>query len=179
MGKRNKARAARRNEARREARALAAVSTKAANAPAEKISDRDGLEWLVAKGRLKGSRLRAGRWLRKIGRDAASDGQPPLRSILDDRVGGGGGGEPPALIRTDAAMKLRYVRACFGAGPGQPEGFRRMLELLDGVCIGGRTIIEMAGQDDRKAIALEAELGIALDLVSLAQAQQEAAEKTA
>jgi len=142
-------------------------------AAVEKPEDRDGLEWLIRKGRLGSgqsakTRAKAGRYYRRLYRDAPLDGTTPLRSCLDDSVRGGGGvGLPPALVQTDAAVKLHFVRAAI-------SHHEEMTDLLDAVCGRGTTVRSLACGNDRRAVEMETALRIALDLVALAKENMEA-----
>lgn len=137
--------------------------------PVEKPEDRDGLEWLRVKGKLTKPRLAAAKFYRRLYRDECLDDGVRIKSNLDRSVGGEGTGEPVALIRADARGKLLFVRAAVLPG---------MVVLLDAVCGGGQTLRSMT-VSERAYVELETTFKIALDLVALAQAHIEAAEKTA
>lgn len=155
----SRANALRRGEANAAARGEAlAIRKPAARTQAEVEPIRDGLLWLVKKGKLSASRRAAA----VLYRDAYREPQEgAMRSCLNDEVLGSGSGRPPDYNarKVDAVRRLAALRTVALAGHGQ------MIEVMDGVCGGGLTLRDLAAGDDRAAGRLEAVLMVALDLV--------------
>lgn len=159
----SKAEKLRRKRAHRPASKTPATAAKARRPTArtrDKPEDRDGLIWLIAKGRLSQDRIKAALAYRDAYR--AADG-PALRSCLDYQVGGGGAPRgfvlDAAAPSTDAKRRLVAMRAL--AMRGQAD----MRQVMDAVCGGGLTLRAYAGGDGRKASVAEAVLVLALDMV--------------
>lgn len=120
---------------------------------------RDGLLWLIRKGKLTPHRRAAAAVYRAAYREPQ---EGAMRSCLNDDARGSGTGRPPDYNsgKVVALRKLRALRAEALAGHEQ------MIFVMDGVCGGGLTLREMCGGEERAAGKLEAVLMVALDLVS-------------
>lgn len=120
---------------------------------------RDGLVWLIRKGRLTPSRQRAAAAYRAAYREPQ---EGAMRSCLDLNLGGERMGIPPDYNSTkvDAIRRLNALRTEALAGHEQ------MIFAMDGVCGGGLTLRELCGGEERAAGRLEAVLMVALDLVA-------------
>jgi hypothetical protein len=130
-------------------------------APApDKATDpvRDGLIWLIRKGRLTPLRQRAAAIYRSAYREPQ---EGAMRSCLNLEPGGCGAGSPPDCNagKVDAVRRLDAFRRWALAGHEQ------LIWVMDGVCGGGLTLREMCGGEERGASKLEAVLMVALDLV--------------
>ena len=129
--------------------------------PAEREVEpvRDGLLWLIKKGKLTPSRRAAAAIYRAAYREPQ---EGAMRSCLDDSVRGSGTGRPPDYNsgKVDAIRRLQAMRAEALAGHEQ------MIFVMDGVCGGGLTLREICGGEERAAGKLEAVLMVALDLVA-------------
>ncbi|WP_337186594.1 hypothetical protein [Phenylobacterium sp.] len=138
--------------ARDEVLARAARTTPAKTEP----EMRDGLQWLIDKGRLTAAqRVVAGRY-----RDGYRDaGEVSTRSCLDASVGGGGVALSPVEAMSDARRQMFVWR--YAVLRGQVD----MLTVLDGVCGAGHTVRYLAGGDQGRARELEAVLKVALDML--------------
>lgn len=123
---------------------------------------RDGFLWLVRKGRVTNHRVEAGQRYGALFAKARGDS---IKSALNDDVGGGNGSGASSPI--DA-----HLRAVFEHDAANPHIYRamgetnrrRLVALLERICGQGETLREVAGNDDRKALVLEAELMTALDM---------------
>lgn len=127
------------------------------------VGSRHGFHWLVQKGRLSPSRRDAGSdW----SRDYCLAKADSLRSCLNDNAPGSG--QVPENMqqdqKADAYARLDHGRAhvVYATGNG------RLADLLDAVCGRGETVRGLAGGDQYRAVGLEAELMIALDLAAVA-----------
>lgn len=124
---------------------------------------RDGFLWLVRKGRVAQHRVDAGQRYGALFAKARSDG---IKSALNDSGGGGGANSSPVDAHLRAVFELqdaqRHVYRAMGENQGQ-----RLVALLDRICGQGETLREVAGNDDRKALVLEAELMAALDMEAM------------
>jgi hypothetical protein len=120
---------------------------------------RDGLVWLIRKGKLSPARQRGAGIYREAYREPQ---EGAMRSCLNDDVRGSGNGRPPDYNagKIDAARRLAAMRNVALAGH---EG---MIAVMDGVCGGGLTLRELAGGEERAAGRLEAVLMVALDLIA-------------
>ena len=129
---------------------------------------RDGLLWLIKKGKLTASRCAAAAVYRAAYREPQ---EGAMRSCLNVDPDGGRLGIPPDpnAARIDAERRLKAMRGCALAGHEQ------MIAVMDGVCGGGLTLREMAGGEERAAGRLEAVLMVALDLVASWSAVRQAA----
>lgn len=125
---------------------------------------RDGLVWLIRKGRLTPTRQKAA----KLYRDAYREPQAgALNSHLANLGSRGGGGVPSGLPahgvmagRLDAEARLAALR-------GKALAWHEQLVwVMDGVVGGGLTLRELGGGDKTQAAKLEAVLMVALDLVA-------------
>lgn len=121
---------------------------------------RDGFIWLVRKGRVSPHRVDAGQRYGALYAKARSDG---LRSALNDSVGGGGADSSPVDAHLRAVFELDAAKRHVYRAMGEKQGLR-LVALLDRVCGQGETLRELACNDDRKAMILEAELMTALDM---------------
>ena len=143
-----------------------ALRVKKPTAPAVEAEPvRDGLLWLVKKGKLSVSRRAAAVAYRDLYREPQ---EGAMRSCLNDEVRGSGSGRPPDYNsrKVDAIRQLTAMRAEALAGHEQ------MIQVMDGVCGGGLTLRELAGGEERAAGRLEAVLMVALDLVTAWTARQ-------
>jgi hypothetical protein len=133
-----------------------AVEPKAAAAEADPV--RDGLVWLIRKGRLTPPRQRAAAVYRAAYREPQ---EGATRSCLNFEPRGSGVGRPPDFnaAKVDAIRRLDALRRDALAGHEQ------LIWVMDGVCGGGLTLREMTGGEERAAGKLEAVLLVALDLV--------------
>jgi hypothetical protein len=136
----------------------------------EEMDGRDGLVWLMQKGRLSPAQGKVAVWLSDLIRDA---GDVALKSCLDDSVGGGGRpgatSPSPLVSLTTARRQLLVVR--WQVLRGQPD----MVLVVDGVCGARHTIRYLAGGDKHRARDLEVTLKLALDLVLAHRAEPGAA----
>jgi hypothetical protein len=120
---------------------------------------RDGFVWLALKGRLTRNRYDAGQRYSTLYAKARSDS---IRSALNDDVGGAPG-DGPTDARLRAVFELDAANLHIYRAMGEEQG-RRLVNLLENVCGRGETLREIAGGDDRKALALEVDLMTALDM---------------
>lgn len=152
-----------------------AVEVRVSREPAEvDASDRDGLLWLVKKGRLKQSQIREALHYRTLVR-AAPEGAVKVSDM--DGVGGGGGGVVLGGEFGDAAacLELYVIRQhVFG---GEMAGKNDMLTAMDGVCGKGHTVRALAAGDQLRSHELLAALRIALNLMVAAREAKDAALK--
>lgn len=120
---------------------------------------RDGLIWLIRKGRLTPPRQRAAAVYRAAYREPQ---EGAMRSCLDLHLGGERSGAPPDYNsnKVDAMRRLNAMRTEALAGHEQ------MIFAMDGVCGGGLTLRELCGGEERAAGKLEAVFMVALDLVA-------------
>lgn len=126
------------------------------------VGSRHGLLWLIAKGRLAPHRKTAGmRW----SDDYSLTRTDGLRSCLNDNGAPGTGTDVdrPEDRRLWAEDRLRCARQQIGSA----TGCYRLADLLDAVCGRGDSLRAMAKGDDRRALALEVELCIALDMAAV------------
>jgi hypothetical protein len=121
---------------------------------------RDGFMWLVKKGRVTPHRADAGQRYGALYARARSDG---IKSALDDSVRGASPDSSPIDARLRAVFELEAAKRHVYSAMGEDQG-RRLVNLLDRICGHGDTLRELAGNDDRKALVLEAELMTALDM---------------
>jgi hypothetical protein len=119
---------------------------------------RDGFMWLVRKGRVTQHRVNAGQRYGVLYAKARSDG---IKSALNESVGGSGGSPMDAHLK--AVFELDAAKRHVYRAMGEHQG-RRLVDLLDRVCGRGETLREIGSNDDRKAMILEAELMMALDM---------------
>lgn len=146
---------------RKAARANPKPAADAISTPKPKDLFRDGLEWLISKGRLSHGQWQAARWYRSLYRDP---GGPSIKSGLNFEsiaTAGCSHGQHGADIggqSLDTARELKHIRAVVLGGQGD------MIGAMDEVCGKGATPIEAAGKD-RAAGKLEAVLLVALDLI--------------
>lgn len=134
--------------ARAAAIAVGGVSAKprriAVTAP--KVEDRDGLLWLIHKGKLTGDERRGCEAYRAAYRHPAAG---RLRSCIDPTRGEG----PADLIRLDGQAEAldalrrleRYRTVCLG-------GDQAAIMLMDAVCGGGLTVQAYLGTADSRAV---------------------------
>lgn len=146
--------------ARHPARPGEPIKVSAAPKP-EPADDRDGLLWLVKKRRIKGDRQKAAMAYRAAFRDASG---PTIKSALDFS-GGFGRGSGTDFQHAAAVGSAHAKRALFALRWNVLSGQDDMLIVMDGVCGIGQSLRTLAGGDSRKAMALEAVLMVALDLI--------------
>lgn len=121
----------------------------------------DGMDRLVKKGKLTGARLIMARHYRTVGRLATAGGGA-VKSCLDQSPGGGenvglpGTGE--AFEVTAAKREMLVMR--FQVLKGQVD----VLTALDGVLIGGQTLLYLAGGAGKGARAAELLLALYIGL---------------
>lgn len=125
--------------------AKSAAPRRAAAAP-PKVEDRDGLLWLIQKGRLSPDERRGCEAYRAAYRTPPAGS---IRSCIDPTRGGGSGdmarldGVAQAL---DAARRLeRYRTVCLA-------GDAAAIMLMDAVCGGGLTVQAFLGTADSRAV---------------------------
>lgn len=119
---------------------------------------RDGFLWLVRKGRVSQHRVDAGQRYAALFARARGDG---IKSCLNDA--GGSACDSPMDAKLRAVFELDAAHQHIYRAMGEANG-RRMSALLERVCGQGETLREIAGNDDRRALVLEAELMMALDM---------------
>ena len=115
-------------------------------AAAPKVENRDGLLWLIHKGKLSGDERRGCEAYRAAYRHPAAG---RLKSCIDPTRGDA----PADLIRLDgqaealdAVRRLeRYRAVCLG-------GDRAAIQLMDAVCGGGLTVQAYLGTADSRAV---------------------------
>ena len=115
-------------------------------ATAPKVEDRDGLLWLIQKGKLTGDERRGCEAYRAAYRHPAAG---RLKSCIDPTRGDA----PADLIRLDgqaealdAARRLeRYRTVCL-------RGDAAAIQLMDAVCGGGLTVQAYLGTSDSRAV---------------------------
>lgn len=123
----------------------AAKPRRVAAAP-PKVEDRDGLLWLIHKGKLSGDERRGCEAYRAAYRHPAAG---RLKSCIDPTRGEA----RPDLIRLDGqaealdAMRRleRYRAVCLGGDPAA-------IQLMDAVCGGGLTVQAYLGTADSRAV---------------------------
>lgn len=120
---------------------------------------RDGFLWLVRKGRIAPHRVDAGQRYGALYAKARADS---IKSCLNDSVGGGNG-DSPMDARLRAVFELDAANIHIYLAMGETNG-RRFVSLLERICGQGDTLREVAGNDDRRALVLEAEFMTALDM---------------
>lgn len=167
MGVRERRRKAANEEQRRRAKAAPPL-VKAKAAPARKVKgevwrlgDRDGLVWLVERGRLTVRRATAALDWRFAYR--AAEGVP-LKSCLDPQLARGSGQrafQPPAM-ETPAEAKRWLFEMRWLVLKGQAD----IVGVLDQVVGQGLILRDLAGGDGHKAATLEALLKAGLDMVA-------------
>jgi len=128
------------------------------------VGQRHGLLWLIDKGRLTGTRKRAGQaW----STDYALIRTDSLRSCLNDNAPGGAANDDEsaryATRITDARNRLERARHHIIHSTGSA----RLADLLDAVCGRGETLRSLCANDKDKADRMEVELGLALDMVAV------------
>lgn len=164
---RKKARARTRSTATGAARAALKASDGSASKPTRKAPQYaadTGLAWLKAKQRISGVQARAGEIYGGLYRTDIMGGAEPLRSCLDDSLGGGGAGaglppncKPTAEWITESRAKLLAARAALNFHAA-------MIAACDVVC--GRGVrpreITTSHQEGEEIVTT---LRIALDLL--------------
>lgn len=126
---------------------------------------RDGLAWLITKGKLSERRQRAAMAYRQAFRDAMAD--VALRSCLDQTVSAGFGpraGPATTILGNADAQRLLFRFRWVTIGFMEDVEDARI--ALDGVCGAGRTIRELAGGDKPRSDALLKTLQTALDAIA-------------
>ena len=117
---------------------------------------RDGLAWLVAKGRLNAAQRMAGERYRGLYATIHGGG---LRSCIGDTTGSSaifGGEDIPPLMHAQAREALEHSRRRALASDNT------LIWLCDEVAGKGTTLRDLAADDQKRAIAFEAELLVAL-----------------
>lgn len=124
----------------------AKVAPRRVAAAAPKVEDRDGLLWLIQKGKLSPDERRGCEAYRAAYRCPPAGS---IRSCIDPTRGDGSGdmvrldGVAQAL---DAARRLdRYRAVCLGGDPAA-------IMLMDAVCGGGLTVQAYLGAADSRAV---------------------------
>lgn len=151
----------------------AAVVRVAKGGPRE---DEDGLDRLIRRGKLTPLQLEMAKRYRRVGR-LAMEGGGSLRSCLDTSPGGGGGGAMPGPgegFKVSAAKRefhlMRWVTL-----RGQVD----VLTALDGVLLGGHTLLALAGGEGRGARAAELQVALTIGLDLLVAAALDGLKKVA
>lgn len=131
---------------------------------AEVPGDRDGLLWLIGKGRLTPVQRVTAEAYRRDYQEAAITGAM-LKSCLDVRPRGSGTpAGPGALIEGSVDAQARLYRKRFDVLHGQVHA----IELLDGVCGRRLTLMALAGGSGRLAFAYELLFKAVLDQLAAA-----------
>lgn len=125
---------------------------------------RDGLFWLIRKGRLTALRQRAAAIYRSAYREPQ---EGAMKSCLNGDPRGDRIGVPPDYnaAKIDAIRRLEAMRRI------ALSGHKQLIWVMDGVCGGGLTLRELCGGEERSAGKLEAVLMVALDLVAAWEAK--------
>lgn len=153
-----------RNEARRQANEAARSRGEVRVAPKGSAKPkaqepRDGLAWLIKKGRLTLAQAREALLYREGFRDA---GEVAMRSSLEVGVcGGQPSGLPNAAVFAMTKARQELALSRYKVLRGQVD----MLTVMDGVCGHGYTLRHLAGGDHHRAAELEVALRIALDVL--------------
>lgn len=125
-------------------------------------ASRDGFVWLQRQKRLSSRHITTGQTIRAIHDRATWDG---LRSKAGNDNGSLDGSTfLPSEACLEAKDQLAGVREHMVASAGGSGPF----DLMLAVCGAGATLRTIAGGDDRKAIVLEGQLTIALELADVA-----------
>lgn len=126
-----------------------------------KDREKSGLEWLLHKKRITLRQMKAGKTYGEDHRAADMHGIVPLRSCINDTVGGGDGpGLPLAIFQMEA---LERVEAAKAALSHQSD----MIAALYAICVREATPWQAVGdKGTAKHVAkLEAVTAVALDLL--------------
>lgn len=161
----------RRNEAEREMREAAAEQDAGFSAKGVDTvrtttgsGKRHGMLWLIDKKRLTGHRKRAAEaW----SADFALVRTFSLRSCLNDNAPCGAANDDMDTTAAKRAADARTRQANARAHIIAATGTARLADLIDAVCGRGEYIRALAGNDQTKAMVMEAELGVALDLAAI------------
>jgi hypothetical protein len=135
--------------------------------PAPPPPDRDGLVWLIEKGKLKGERRSAALAYREAFRDAGGVSVPSSLSSLDRVQGGGFNAQLTMAIAVSACSRIQEFRQV--ALHGQED----LLTVADGVCGCGHTLRTLAGRDGPRSMVMMGMLLVALDLIAAYVAEGE------
>lgn len=126
------------------------------------INSRDGFVWLERKSRLSSDQLSTGKTIRVLYDRSTWDG---LRSKAGNDNGSGDGATYlPSQACLEAKDQLRHVKDRMNAAAGSDGPF----DLVIAVCGVGATLATIAGGDERRAIVLEGQLALALDMANVA-----------
>lgn len=142
------------------------------------VRARDGWRWLTSRkpARLSAVQIATGDRYAALYASAQRDGLST--SANDNAVGG-----DLTVQQIKAAAELRHAQRqaieAVHAHIAWATGSDRLAGLLEAVCGQGETLRQLAGQDDRRAAAVEVELRLALDMAAVAfkaaQKREEAA----
>jgi hypothetical protein len=130
--------------------------------PAGNSFSRDGFVWLESKRRLSPDHIATGRKVRALHDRATWDG---LRSKADND---NGSGETATFLPTEASMQAKSEIARLREHIVISSGSSGPFDLMMAVCGEGVTLRTIAGCDDRKAIVLEGQLIVALEMAAVA-----------
>lgn len=124
------------------------------------VKHRDGWLWLTTRKppRLTNDEIDAGNDYSRLYARAMQD---TLSISSNDNAGSDGDGREFAGLKN--RRRLEFVQDRIS----EATGSRRLVALLDAVCGRGETLRYLAGDDDRKALAYEVELRIALQMVGV------------
>lgn len=138
--------------------------------------DEDGLDRLQRRGKLTPLQLQMALHYRRVGRLALAGGGS-LRSCLDTSPTGGGGGAMPGpgegFEITAAKREFHVMR--WVTLRGQTD----VLTALDGVLIGGHTLLKLAGGEGKGARAAELQVALTIGLDLLVGAALDGVRKVA
>ncbi|HYC66658.1 hypothetical protein [Brevundimonas sp.] len=128
------------------------------------VGKRHGMLWLIDKKRLTGHRKRAAEaW----SADYTLVRTYSLRSCLNDNTPHGAANDDLDTTTAKKAADARNRQANARAHIVSATGSARLADLIDAVCGRGEYVRALAGNDQTRALAMEAELGVALDLAAV------------
>jgi len=130
--------------------------------PAGNSFSRDGFVWLESKRRLSPDHIATGRKVRALHDRATWDG---LRSKADND---NGSGETTTFLPTEVSMQAKSEIAWLREHIVISSGGSGPFDLMIAVCGEGVTLRTIAGCDDRRAIVLEGQLIVALEMAAVA-----------
>ncbi|WEK56470.1 MAG: hypothetical protein P0Y52_07845 [Candidatus Brevundimonas phytovorans] len=131
------------------------------------VRARDGWQWLTSRkpARLSAVQIATGDRYAALHASAHRDG---LSTSANDNGGGGDLTVQQVMAAAELRHAQRQALAAVHAHIARATGSERLAALLEAVCGRGSTPRQLAGNDDRKAAAVEVELRLALDMASVA-----------
>lgn len=131
------------------------------------VRARDGWQWLTSRkpARLSAVQIATGDRYGALYAAAHRDG---LSTSANDNAGGGDLTVQQVLAVAELRHGQRQALEAVHAHIARATGSDRLASLLEAICGRGETPRQLAGNDDRRAAAIEVELRMALDMAAVA-----------